>query len=223
MLVGIFLLTRMDASTPLSMIILSLVLAGLGLGVFFSILNLTAQNALPRSRMGVGTAAVRYMSEIGATLGIAIVGSVVNSTIAGDIVQRVHASVVKQLTPAGWKAATNPQVLTNPDARNALVQNAQRLATSRVPPGPQHDLIVQQIAHQVAQTLAQVFQALKLSLVVAIQHGLLTVLIFAGVMFVCTWFLKDIPMRSDAETAAKGSEAREAVEEATMGLLEGAD
>jgi hypothetical protein len=117
--------------------------------------------------------------------------------------------VVKQLTPAGWKAATNPQVLTNPDARDAVVQTAQKLATSHVQPGPQHDVIVQQIAHQVAQTLDQVFGALKLSLVIAIQHGLLTVLIFAGIMFVCTWFLKDLPSsqkgQADAESEAQSS------------------
>lgn len=203
MAIGIFMLTRMDVSTPLAVIIGALVLSGLGLGAFFSILNLTAQNALPRRRLGVGTAAVRYMSEVGATLGIAIVGSVVNSTIASDISTRVPAAVVKQLTPAGWKAATNPQVLTNPDARDAVVQTAQKLATSHMPPGSQHDII----AHQVAQTLDQVFGALKLSLVIAIQHGLLTVLIFAGIMFVCTLFLKDLPPVQEDRSAAENEAA----------------
>lgn len=209
MAIGIFMLTRMDASTPLLVIIIALVIAGIGLGSFFSILNLSAQNALPRKRLGVGTAAIRYMSEVGATLGIAIVGSVVNSTIANDIVQRVPAAVVKQLTPAGWKAATDPQVLINPDARDMLVHTAQKLATSHVPPGPQHDSVVQQIAQQVAQMLDQVFGALKLSLVAAIQHGLLTVLIFAGIMFVCTWFLRDIPMHSDNETSEQSAAAKD--------------
>lgn len=101
------------------------------------------------------------------------------------------------LAAPGWKAATDPQVLLNPEARDTLVHTAQKLATSHVPPGPQHNVIVQQISQQVAHTLDQVFSALKLSLVVAIQHGLLTVLIFAGIMFVCTWFLKDIPQTQE--------------------------
>jgi EmrB/QacA subfamily drug resistance transporter len=201
MTIGVFMLTRMDASTPLGIVILALGISGIGMGPFFSVLNLTAQNSLPRKRLGVGTAAVRYMSQIGATLGIAIVGSVVNSTISSDIVKRVPASVVKQLTPAGWKAATNPQVLTNPDARNAIISTARNMATSHVPPGPQHDFIVQQIAQQVTQTFDQVFGALKLSFVVAIQHGLLTTLIFAGVMIVCTFFLKDIPQSQEVQHA----------------------
>jgi hypothetical protein len=208
MAVGIFMLTRMDTSTPLVVIISALAISGIGLGCFFSILGLAAQNSLPRKRLGVGTAAVRYMSEIGATLGIAIVGSVVNSSIANDIATRVPASVVKQLTPAGWKAATNPQVLTNTDARTTLVQTAQKLAASHVPAGPQHDIIAQQIAQQVAHTLDQVFGALKLSLVVAIQHGLFTVLIFAGVMVIGTFFLRDTPMKDEKKQAENETAAQ---------------
>ncbi|HEY0755949.1 MAG TPA: MDR family MFS transporter [Ktedonobacteraceae bacterium] len=206
MAIGIFMLTRMDGSTSLLVIISALVIAGLGLGSFFSILSLAAQNSLPRKRLGVGTAAVRYMAEVGAILGIAIVGSVVNSTVASDIATRVPASVVRQLTPAGWKAATNPQILTNPDARNILVHTAQNLATSHVPAGPQHNLIVQQIAQQVAHTLDLVFSALRLSLVVAIQHGLFTVLIFALIMVVGTFFLKDVSVRAEKENKENDAE-----------------
>lgn len=206
--IGIFLLTRMNEGTPIGIIVLSLVIAGLGLGSFFSILNITAQNSLPRSRMGVGTAAVRYMAQIGAVLGIAVVGSVVNSTVAGDIVKRVPASVVEQLTPAGWKAATDPQILTNPDAQAALIKTAQHIAASHVAPGPQHDFIVQQVMQQVAHTLGQVFDALKQSLVVAIQRGLVVVLILALVMLVGTLFLKDLPRsgkKSDGADAEKAA------------------
>lgn len=215
MTVGVFLLTRMDVSTNIVTIIISMIVTGLGLGVFFSVLNLTAQNALPRTRLGVGTAAVRYMGQIGAILGIAVIGSVVNSTVANDITTRVPAAVVRQLTPAGWKAATNPQVLTNPDARNAVVNAAQHFATQNVPPGPQHDLIVQQVAH----TLNQIFDALKLSLAVAIQHGLLTVLIFCAAMIVASLFLKDIPMENAADKGEKGEKSGPEREKLPSGAL----
>jgi len=203
MTIGVFLLTRMDVSTSMITIVISMVITGLGLGVFFSVLNLSAQNALPRTRLGVGTAAVRYMGEVGAVLGIAVIGSIVNSTIANDIATRVPAAVARQLTPAGLKAATNPQVLTNPDARNAVIDAAQHFATQHVPAGPQHDFIVQQIAQQVTHTLNQVFDALKLSLAVAIQHGLLTVLLFCLAMIVGSFFLKDIPMKGAPDKAGE--------------------
>ncbi|MDQ6661235.1 MAG: MFS transporter, partial [Chloroflexota bacterium] len=114
MTVGVFLLSRMTASTSLVEAAIYMVIAGIGLGIFFSILTLAVQNALPRTRLGVGTAAVRYLSQLGSTLGVAIVGTVVNNTIASDILTRLPASAVQQLTPAGLKFATNPQVLINP-------------------------------------------------------------------------------------------------------------
>ena len=220
MTVGVFLLTRVDISTSLVTIIISMVISGLGLGVFFSVLNLTAQNSLPRTRLGVGTAAVRYMGQIGAILGIAVIGSVVNSTVANDIMTRVPASLVRQFTPAGWKATTNPQVLTNPDARRAVVGAAQHFATQNVPPGPQHDLIVQQIAQQVTHTLNQVFDALKLSLSVAIQHGLWTVLIFCLLMIVGSFFLKDIPMENASGKPEQVEETVPGREELSSSVLE---
>ncbi len=215
--VGIFLLSRMDATTGIGTAIVYMVLAGLGVGVFFSVLGLASQNALPRTRLGVGTAAVRYLAQLGATLGIAVVGTVVNSSLASDLIGRVPASVVKQLTPAGWKAATDPQVLVNSDAHNAVVKAAQQAATRNVPAGPQHAIIVQQIMHQVSQMLDQVFAALKVSLVVAIQHGMLTVLVFGVLILVGSFFLKDIKMverskeSDDSETTSVASVEEEVV------------
>ncbi len=219
MTIGVFLLTRMDVSTSMVTIVISMVITGLGLGVFFSVLNLTAQNALPRTRLGVGTAAVRYMGQVGAILGIAVIGSVVNSSIASDVATRVPASVARQLTPAGLKAATNPQVLTNPDARKAVIDAAKHFATQHVPAGPQHDLIVQQIVQQVTHTLNQVFDALKLSLAVAIQHGLLTVLIFCVAMVVGSFFLKDIPMKSAPDKPGEDEQPAKAQAEVSSSVL----
>ncbi len=59
--------------------------AGLGLGVFLSTLTLVVQNAVPYTMLGVATGASRYLQQAGATLGIAMVGTVVNNTVSGDI------------------------------------------------------------------------------------------------------------------------------------------
>ena len=42
--------------------------------------------------------------------------------------------------------------------------------------------------------LNQVFEALRLSLAVAVQHGFIAVLLFSIAAFVATFFLKDVPM-----------------------------
>src|SRR5205085_2747425 len=117
--------------------------------------TLAAQNALPRTRLGVGTAAVRYLGQLGGVLGVAIVGTVVNQTLASDIAKRLPASVVQQLTPTGVKFATNPQVLVNPMYRDTVVHTAQHFAAQNavayVPPGPQHDAIAASVAAQAMQ------------------------------------------------------------------------
>ncbi len=54
MTAGVFLLTRMTPTTGILEAIIFMVIAGIGLGPFFSVLTIAAQNALPRTRLGSG-------------------------------------------------------------------------------------------------------------------------------------------------------------------------
>lgn len=222
MTAGVFLLATMTPSTSLFTAGVYMVIAGLGIGVYFSVLNLAAQNAIPRSRLGVGTGSVRFLGQLGGVLGVAIVGTVVNNTISSDIVKRLPAGVAKQLTPAGLQYATNPQILVNPQYHDTVVHTATsfavKSATAHVPPGPHHAqtvaAITAQVTQQVQHLLAQVFDALRLSLAVAIQHGLITILIFCGIAIIVTLFLKDIPMVKSYNTEpAQASETTESKED----------
>jgi hypothetical protein len=212
-------MTRMTVSTGLPEAVIYMVVAGIGIGIFFSILTLAVQNALPRTRLGVGTGAVRYLSQLGSTLGVAIVGTVVNNTISSDIVNRLPASAMKQLTPAGLKFATNPQVLVNSTYHDTVVKTAEGFAvaqaTAHIPPGPQHNQAAAAAAAQAIQQaqhlLNQVFEALKLSLAVAIQHGFVTILFFCIATIIAAFFLKDVPLAKEfredpGETGATTSE-----------------
>jgi MFS family permease len=203
---GVFLMSRMDASTTLLQASGCMVVAGVGLGTFFAVQTLAAQNAVPRKMMGVATGVIRYVSALGQTLGVAIVGTVVNNTISSELVKRVPSSTITQLTPAGWQAATNTQILINSDYKNTVVRTAQQIAgkaavakaTAHIPPGAQHDAIAHQVLtatmQQVGQMLNQVFDALKGSMMLAIQRGFVVVLIFCGAAFISALFLKDLPL-----------------------------
>jgi hypothetical protein len=78
-----------------------MVVAGIGAGVFFSLPILAAQNALPASRLGTSSAAVRYLGQIGATLGIAIVGTTVTSGMSGDLLHDLPTTAADKLALAG--------------------------------------------------------------------------------------------------------------------------
>jgi hypothetical protein len=214
----------MDLNTTILQASLYMVLAGIGLGVFFSILTLSVQNAIPRTRMGVGTAATRYMQQAGSTLGVAIIGTVVNNTIASDIAGRLPVGA-QRLTTAGIAAATNPQVLVNPTYRDTLVATAkgfaaraavaQAQASGKIPSGPGHDAavaaITQQAQTQTGQLLGQVFDALRHSLVVGIQHGFMATLLIGLLVLVAAFFLKDVPLaKSFREEPAHAPSPRQA-------------
>jgi len=226
---GMFLMTQMTATTSLLVAGRNMVIVGIGLGAFFSVTTLAVQNALPRTRLGVGTGSVRYLQSLGQTLGLAIVGTVVNNVIASDIATRLTRQEVQQLTPEGIKHATDPQILVDVTYRDTVVKTAvhfakmktmpkavaQAVQQAQVPPGPQHkatvDAISQhvstqvsaQVTTQVTHLLQQVFEALKQSLSVAIQHGFLTVLVFCGGILLSALFLKDVPLKSRADVEKK--------------------
>lgn len=215
--IGVLLLARMTATTNPFEAGGYMIITGLGMGMFFPIQTLAVQNAIPRTRMGVGTGAITYLRALGQTLGVAIVGTVINNTIASDLPNHVPANTVQLLTPQGWKFATNPQALIDPNYRANVVSTAQHIASqvataqaaSHIPAGPQHNALVQQVAAQAAtqatNLLAQVFDGLKLSLVLAIQHGFLVVLIFCGCAFIAALFLKDIPLVKSWDANKPGS------------------
>src|SRR5262249_34951083 len=146
---GVFLLSRMTPATTLFQAGAFMVIAGVGLGTFFAVMTLIAQNAVPRAQLGVATSAMRYLQALGSTLGTAPVGTAVTNPLAAELSRRIPASTARQLTPAGLKYATNPQVLVSPDYRSSLIHTAQQFAvhaaTQGVPPGPQHDTIAQQV------------------------------------------------------------------------------
>jgi len=194
--IGAFLLTRLTPTTSLLFTTIAMVIAGLGIGPFFSVLTLAAQNALPQSRLGAGTSAIRYLTQLGVVLGVAVVGTVVNHTLTADIATRLPANAVRLLTPAGVTAVTNPQVLVSSATRQQITRQAlgftRQAVTAHVPPGPRQAAALAQAAQQTRRLLDAIFHDLTLSLDVAIRNGLVAVLIFCMITLIAAFFLRDV-------------------------------
>jgi EmrB/QacA subfamily drug resistance transporter len=185
--IGVFLMTRMTATTGLGETIVFMVIAGVGLGPFFSVAPLAAQNSIPRSRLGVGTGAVRLMGQLGGVLGVAIVGTIVNNSLSAELAPRLaKIQGISFIPPQVLKLATNPQVLVSDDQRNGLLHGV----AQNTPP---------QFQAQAIQTLHQIFDAVKAALSVSVVQGFLVVLFICGAVFLCTLFFKDVPMASTQE------------------------
>jgi EmrB/QacA subfamily drug resistance transporter len=171
---GVFLLTRMGASTSLWEVSRNMIVVGAGLGMIQPVLTIAVQNAIPRSRLGVGTGAVTYLRSMGQLLGVALVGAVANNAFTNQLNKTLPASI-KQLPSSAQNAVTDPnnlqRVIGNPFAQHdaiqaaiaqadktivpQAVQAAVAKATANVPPGPGHDQAVAAITKQVTEQVTQ--------------------------------------------------------------------
>jgi EmrB/QacA subfamily drug resistance transporter len=96
--VGVFLLMRLTPTSSVGAAVIAMILSGLGLGTFFPVLNLVVQNTLPATHMGVATAAVNYLRQLGQTLGVAVMATVITTVLAGRLPTEMAAQTASRLT-----------------------------------------------------------------------------------------------------------------------------
>src|SRR5438445_657284 len=82
---GMVLLWRMNASTTNGQAARDMVIVGIGLGLMMQVFVLAVQNAVPRARIGSATAMTQFARSIGATLGVTVMGVIVNQGLPGGV------------------------------------------------------------------------------------------------------------------------------------------
>lgn len=113
---GMLLLSRMDANATNLLVIIGMIVTGIGIGITMPVFSLSVQNAFPRNQMGVVTSGLQFFRNIGGTIGTAIFGTIMTSSMTNGL-SKLDLSKV----PAGLRGAmSNPQTFTNPDAVNAM-------------------------------------------------------------------------------------------------------
>jgi EmrB/QacA subfamily drug resistance transporter len=78
-------LTRLTATTPTISLVVSFLLFGLGFGLVNAPITNTAMSGMPQAQAGVAAAVASTSRQVGASLGVAVIGSVVVSALAGSI------------------------------------------------------------------------------------------------------------------------------------------
>lgn len=76
--IGMLLLWRMDASTTNGEAARDMVITGIGIGSMMQVFVLSVQNAVPRAHIGSATALTQFSRQIGATIGVTVIGAIVN-------------------------------------------------------------------------------------------------------------------------------------------------
>jgi EmrB/QacA subfamily drug resistance transporter len=83
-------LTRLSVSTPIVLLMLAYALFGVGLGMVNPAITNSAVAGMPLAQAGVAAAIASTGRQVGAALGVAVAGTIVNARYAGDFTQATH-------------------------------------------------------------------------------------------------------------------------------------
>ncbi|MGO4652764.1 MDR family MFS transporter [Arthrobacter sp. 2RAF22] len=100
-IVAMLWLTTLTAATPIWVICIQLFIFGAGLGLIMQVIVLVVQNAVPAEQIGTATSTNNYFREVGASLGVAVFGSIFTTRLA--------ESLTKAFTGAGASASQAAQ------------------------------------------------------------------------------------------------------------------
>jgi Na+/melibiose symporter-like transporter len=101
MCAGALMLVDLDTGTSLAWVLASYLVFGLGFGLVNAPITNTALSGMPRSQAGVAAAIASTSRQIGAALGVAVVGSVLSSGLVGPLTTGFAAAS----HPAWWVVA----------------------------------------------------------------------------------------------------------------------
>ncbi|GAA1382097.1 MDR family MFS transporter [Pseudonocardia kongjuensis] len=123
-----YLMSTLTADTSLVVVCSYLFLVGAGIGTMMQTLVLAVQNAFPLADVGTATSANNFFREIGATLGIAVVGTVFAHRLTDELATRLP--VAAGLGDGG--SLTPAAVAALPDAVRELVVAAYQQALAPI-------------------------------------------------------------------------------------------
>lgn len=92
LIVGVFLLCFIGPDTSTWDLAWRLLVVGIGLGPGQSLFGLAVQNAVPMHQLGVATSSGQFVRQIGSTMGVALFGAILTSSLASELVRLGEAN-----------------------------------------------------------------------------------------------------------------------------------
>jgi len=161
--------------------VISMIVFGVGLGLGMPVFSLATQNAVPHNQLGVVTASTQLFRNLGGTIGIAVMGTVMSNNLAKHLTQALQGPDAPDFSRLDPQLAQQLLTFANPQAlmNKPLLEQTQ----ASLPPEAQalFAQMIDSIRHALASTLSVVF---------------LTGAIVTAVAFILVFFLKEIPLRT---------------------------
>lgn len=95
--VGMALLSVMEATTPLWLSSIYMVVLGLGVGATMQVTVLVVQNSVDHGDLGVATSAVQFFRQMGGSFGVAVFGAVMNARLASELPDRIPGEALAEM------------------------------------------------------------------------------------------------------------------------------
>ena len=183
--VGMLLLSRIGVATSNIEVVIAMITVGAGVGITMPLFTISLQSQFP-TRIGEVTGALQFFRSIGGTVGVALLGGVMNAAFARELTALVARDAEKFGSAASIlaKLTAEPAKLLNAGALEAL--------KAQVPVDAQALLI-------------PFFVDLKLALATGIAEAFLIGFVLMGGAFVAMWFVREVPLsgRPHLDTAAE--------------------
>ena len=87
--IGLLAIAQITGSTPYLWLVIPMILMGFGAASIFTSTSIASQNAVEFHDLGVATATVMFFRSLGGSFGLAIFGTLLNSTIRSEIPARI--------------------------------------------------------------------------------------------------------------------------------------
>lgn len=171
-----FLFSQMDASTQRVEVTRNMVVMGAGLGMSMPILTLAAQNAVPYAMLGIATSSVQFIRQVGAVLGVAILGARVNAIFAQQLELHMPPEL-RNLPPQMASILKDPDFFLSPEAVEAMRARFAQLGEGGL---ELFGSLLTVVREALAQGIAEAFLVTLLLALAAVAVGL---------------FLKEVPLK----------------------------
>ncbi|MFA5809241.1 MAG: MDR family MFS transporter, partial [Thermoleophilia bacterium] len=184
--VGMYLFSRLAVDTSKLALVRDMVILGLGIGVSFPIYTIVVQSSFDRSKLGIATATIQLFRSIGSTVGVAIMGSLMNNSLADRLVNvdsDPFVQTINRMNPAAAISGIDTNTLQNflsADGQQRMVGLIENV------PAPQQA--------QVREYYLQFIQTLKEALAGSIGHVYALGVFVIVAAFIATFFLPVIDL-----------------------------
>lgn len=183
---GVFSLSSLSATSTYIDLAWRMALAGIGLGMAMPIFSLAVQNALPQKDLGAATSAVQLFRSIGGTVGLAIMGGMLNNFLNEKLKNVSNEPFVKIAEKSGHGAqfnnldANSLQGVISPQAQSAITGSLHNNQTAL----NAFDHLVHTLQNALASSITQIF--------------LISACVMA-IAFVISFFVKELPLKHHKE------------------------